>query len=360
MKKRQTEHTSFPNLTIGVDLGDRRSRIYVVDRNGEKVADGWAQTTRHGMTEWLGRFPSARVVLEAGTHSPWASRLAESIGHEVLVANPSELRGPKRPKRRNDKIDAEKLARLGRADPTLLHPIQHRGEHAQADLAIVQSRDQLVQARTQLIAHVRGSVKAVGERLPDCDTRVFAKRMEGLIPEVLRPALGPVLQQIGALTETIAAFDQVVKRKAEREYPETQLLMQITGVGPLTALTFILVLEHFTRFPRARSVGSYLGLVPRLDESGEFQPQLRITKAGCELLRRYLVQASHYILGPFGPDTDLRRWGLALAARGGKGAKKRATIAVARKLAVLMLRLWATSSVYEPLYNESVRQRQAA
>lgn len=353
----QQSKGAIPNLTIGIDLGDRRSRIYVLDGQAEKVEEGWARTTREGLVKWLDRYPGARVVMEAGTHSPWVSRLAEELEHETFVANPSELYGRKRRKRRNDKLDAQQLARLGRADPALLHAIRHRGEAAQVDLAILQSRDSLVKARTLMINHVRGSVKAIGERLPSCDAHSFARRMEGEIPELLRPALKPVMEQIASLTAAIGAMDKRIEKRLERRYPETERLRQVKGVGPLTALAFVLVLEDPKRFPRAREVGSYVGLVPRLDESSEFQPQLRITKAGNELLRRYLVQAAHFILGPFGPDTDLRGWGLSLMARGGKNAKKRAAVAVARKLSVLLLRLWATGAVYEPLRNAAREER---
>lgn len=354
---KQQSNRAIPNLTIGIDLGDRRSRIYVLDAQAERVKEGWAPTTRQGLTKWLDEYPGARVVIEAGTHSPWVGRWAEELGHETYVANPSELYGRKRRKRRNDKLDAEQLARLGRADPALLHAIRHRGEAAQVDLAILQSRDSLVKARTLMINHVRGSVKAIGERLPSCDAHSFARRIEGEIPELLRPALNPVTEQIASLTAAIGAIDKRIEKKLEATYPEAERLRQVKGVGPLTALAFVLVLEDPKRFPRAREVGSYVGLVPRLDESSEFQPQLRITKAGNELLRRYLVQAAHYILGPFGPDTDLRRWGLSLIERGGKNAKKRATVAVARKLSVLLLRLWATGAVYEPLRNETRKTR---
>ncbi len=353
---KQRSASAYPNLTIGIDLGDRRSRFYVVGGRGELVEEGWAATTGTGVREWLERYPGARVVLEAGTHSPWVSRLVEAEGHEVFVANPSELYGARRRKRRNDKLDGEHLARLGRADPALLHPIRHRGEQAQLDLAVIQSRDMLVKTRSALIAHVRGSVKAIGERLPKCEPDTFADRMAEHVPQKLRPALDPVVEQIGALTAQIKSYDRVIQRKAERDYPETERLRQIKGVGPLTALAYVLVIETPERFPRAREVGSYVGLVPRLDESGEWSPQLRITKAGSELLRRYLVQAAHYILGPFGPDTDLRRWGEALVARGGKHAKQRAAVAVARKLSVLLLRLWATGGPYEPLREDRVNR----
>jgi transposase len=358
MKQRQDQRLTIPNLTIGIDLGDQRSRFCVVDAGAEVVEKGWTAMTREAVSSCLARYPGARVVMEVGTPSPWVSRVSEALGHETFVANPSELYGRKRRKRRNDDLDAEQLARLGRADPALLSPIQHRGEQAQADLAVLQSRDMVVKQRSALISHVRSSVKAIGERLSDCSPEVFARRMEEQIPEQLRPALEPVLEQIASMTEAIKRYERGNQKRIEERYPEAERLQQIKGVGPLTALAYVLVIEDPKRFRSARSVGAYLGLVPRLDDSGDADPQLRITKAGSELARRYLVQAAHYILGPFGPDTDLRRWGLNLAARGGKNAKKRATVAVARKLSVLLHRLWTTGAEYEPLRN--ARKREAA
>jgi transposase len=361
MQKRQ-ETLTVPNLTIGVDLGDRRSRIYVLDAAGERVEERWVGTTRHDWVEFLGRYAApARVVMEVGTHSPWMSREAGALGHDVVVANPSELYGRKRRKRRNDQLDAEHLARLGRVDRKLLHPIQHRGEAAQIDLAVLKSRDMLVQSRTKLIGHVRGLVKALGERVPMCHAEAFARRAAEVLPESLRPALDPVLEQIQSLTDSIRGMDKLIEKRLEETYPEAaRLRQQVKGVGPLTALAYVLVIEDPKRFPRPRDVASFVGLVPRLDESGDSSPQLRITKAGDELLRKLLVQAAHHVLGPFGANSDLRNWGLTLMARGGKNARKRAVVAVARKLAVLLHRLWETGNDYVPLRDEQQEQPRAA
>ncbi len=252
-------------------------------------------------------------------------------------------------KDKNDQLDAERLARLARVDPKLLHPIQHRGGTTQADRALLRSRNELVECRTKLVNHARGIVKSIGGRLPTCSTSSFHKRVRQDLPDELKPALTPVLDTIAALTKKIQCLETRIERLASKRYPETGLLRQISGVGPLTSLSFVLTLEDPARFKSSRAVGPYLGLRPRQSQSGKQDPELRITKAGDTDLRRLLVGSAHYILGPFGPDTDLRRWGLALAARGKKSAKKRAVVAVARKLAVLLHRLWVTAEVYEPL-----------
>jgi transposase len=254
--------------------------------------------------------PKARVVIEVGTHSPWISRLLEELGHEVIVANPSKIRG-KKGRRKNDKIDAEFLARQGRADPNLLYPIKHRGEQAQVDLVMLSSRDCLVKCRSLLISHTRGTVKSVGGRIPKCSPESFHRTAPDSIPSVLDAALKDTLEMIANLNARVRELDKQVEARAEEAYPETTAMRQISGVGPLTSLCFALVIEDPKRFPKRRSVGAYVGLVADLEDSGEYESQLGISKAGNKLLLRYLVQAAQYILGPFGPDTDLRRWGLA-------------------------------------------------
>jgi transposase len=180
------------------------------------------------------------------------------------------------------------------------------------------------------------------------------------LPEELVPALGPLLETIGELTGRIREYECKLEEIATEHYPQTEALRQVGGVGTLTALSFVLVLEDPSRFKKSRAVGAYLGLVPGEDQSGDSDPQQRISKEGDEMLRRLLVGSAQYILGPFAPDSDLRRHGLKIAERGGKNAKKRAVVAVARKLSVLLHHLWVAGELYEPLYNASRSGGQAA
>jgi transposase len=276
------------------------------------------------------------------------------------VANSRKTRLIYSNKRKTDEVDAENLARLARVDPKLLYPLKHRNEDSQAHMALIRSREALVSCRTQLVNHVRGAVKSFGARLPKCPARSFHKKAPEHIPEALRPALGPILEQIGSLTESIRQYDRKVETACEELYPETELLRQVEGIGPLTALTFVLTLEDPYRFQKSRSVGAYLGLVPARDQSGDRDPQRRISKEGDELLRKLLVSCAHYILGPFGSDSDLRRHGQKIASRGAKNAKKRAVVAVARKLAVVLHSLWVSGEIYEPLRNTHRSRDQAA
>lgn len=344
-------------VTVGLDLGDNYTQLCTIDADGELVEEARLRTTPVALRRRFAGMPAARLVLEAGTHSPWVSRLLEDCGHEVYVANPRKLRLVYENDSKSDRVDAQYLARIGRLDPTLLAPFRHRHAATQADLALIRSREVLVRARVRLINHVRGAVKSVGGRLVKCSSKSFVSQAGPHLPAELGPALAPLLAMIAAMDAQIRAYDRKIEEVALKRYPETLLLRQVPGVGSLTALAYVLTIEDPTRFAEPRAVGSYLGLRPRRADSGALSPQLHVTKAGDEMLRRLLVGAAHYIVGPFGPDTDLRRWGLALAARGGKRGKRLAVVAVARKLSVLLLRLWATGEAYEPLRKATTTSR---
>jgi transposase len=351
-----------PRMTAGLDIGDSYSYLCLIDtEGGEVVEEGRLRTNPEALRRRFASEPSLRIAIETGTHSPWVSRLLKECGHEVLVANARKLRLIYSNKQKTDEVDAENLARLARLDPKLLYPVRHRGEGSQARMALIRSRQALIGCRTQLVNHVRGTVKSFGHRLPKCPARSFHNRAPEHIPEALRPALEPVLEQIASLTERIRDYDRKLETICQEHYPETQLLRQVEGIGPLTALAFVLTLEDPYRFERSRSVGAYLGLVPATQKSGERDPQKRISKEGDEMLRRLLVGSAHYVLGPFGCDSDLRRHGQKIASRGGKNANKRAAVAVARKLSVLLHRLWVTAELYDPLHNtHRCQQKEAA
>jgi transposase len=333
--------------TLGLDVSDRFSHYCVIDHDGEVVEEGRLRTNQPALQKRFEGSP-CRVVMEAGVHSPWMSRLFTSMGYEVIVANPRKVQLIAQSTRKNDRADAETLARLGRVDPRLLGPVSHRDARAQADLATIRGRNALVEARTLLINHVRGAVKSAGGRLPACDAHTFYKKAREHIPPLLAPSLNPLVDAVEELTGRIKEMDRLVLELIETRYPEARCLQQIAGVGPLISLCFILTIGDPSRFKTSRQIGPYLGLVPKQRESGESSPALRISKAGNGFLRQLLVNGAQYILGYRGPDCDLRRWGLKRAGNG-KAAKKRAVVGVARRLAVLLHRLWVTGEVYEPL-----------
>lgn len=335
-------------MAIGLDVGDRKIDLCVVDAGGRVVERSVLVNTREALQARFEGAKPVRIAMEAGTHALWMSELLKGCGHEVIVANPRKLAAITQNVRKSDPVDAEYLARMARSDVRLLSPIEPRSLTVQQDLAVIRSRDQLVQIRTGLIAHVRSMVKTMGGRIPaGISSDAFAKRAEGHVPEILRPALGRILEVIEDLTRRIREYERWIQEAVER-YPQTERLQQISGVGPLTSLAFVLTVSDPGRFQKSRDVAAYFGLVPRRDQSGSKDPELRITKTGNSYVRRLLVGSAHYILGPFGPDTDLRRFGTRLAKRGDKTAKKKAVVAVARKLAVLLHRLWVSQETYVP------------
>lgn len=341
--------TETSTMTVGCDIGDRKSEFCVLDDHGKVVEKGHCATTRRGFRKSFESRSATTVVIEVGTHSPWISKLLSDLGHKVIVANPRRVKLISENQSKDDDVDAELLARLGRVDPSLLSPITHRGVEAQADLAVIRSRAELVDTRVKLINHIRGTVKSFGERLPKCSTEAFAKKVASKIPEELRPALDPIIATVAQLTVHIKSATKKIETEMFERYPDAELLRLVDGVGPITAVAFILTLDDRTRFKKSRKVAAFLGLRPAKKKSGKKDPELRITKAGDNYLRRLLVNCAHYILGPFGKDSDLRSWGLELASRGKKNAKKRAVVAVARKLAVLLHRLWTTGEEYQAI-----------
>jgi transposase len=352
---RQSKKSCQGALAIGMDLGDRTSRYCVLNECGEVVKEAAVATTRKGMGQVFAPLKRSRIAIEVGTHSPWVSRLLKSLGHVVFVANPRQLKLISQSSRKDDRVDAQTLARLVRVDPELLRPIQHRSEEMQMDLMTIRVRAALVEARTALVNSARGLAKSVGERLPKCDAKCIGSGHLRSLPKPLQDALEALLLQVEALSVRIEKCDRQVEQIARTKYPETKLLQQVSGVGPLIALTFVLTVADKERFQKSRDVGCYLGLRPKRSQSGQSEPELRITKEGDVYLRKLLVQAAQYILGRKGPDTDLKRWGARLAV-GGKRMKKRAVVAVARKLAILLHTLWSGGEVYEPLRNSPARQ----
>jgi transposase len=346
-------------LTIGLDLGDRWSFYCVLDEAGKIILEQRVPTTAEGLKQTFARIPRSLIALETGTHSPWVSRLLTALGHEVIVAHAQKVELITKSNRKDDRHDARTLARLARIDPELLGPVRHRSAQAQIHLTVIRARAELVSARTALVNAARGLVKSYGQRLPKCGTQQVSRELAAGLSTEMREILEPLLHEIESLNERIKEYDQRMEKIATEGYPQLSLLKQVKGVGTQIALTYVLTIEDPYRFAKSREVGCFLGLRPGRRNSGESEPQKKISKEGDRYLRTMMVQGAHYILGPFGEDSDLRRWGRKLSERGGANAKKRAVVAVARKLAVLLHRLWVSGEVYEPLRNSNKALRAA-
>jgi transposase len=324
--------TTASGLTVGIDLGDQWSQFCLLDAQGTIGEEGRVRSTRSAFQARFGALAPARIALETGTHSLWASELLAELGHEVIVAHVREVRAitGSHSKTDPDQVDARKLARYARVDPEILHPVRLRDSDQQRDLVLIRARAALVRARSLLINTVRGLVKPFGSRVSSCDADCFATHCREELPREMWVSLRPLVEQIAQLTERIQDYEKQIGIVMAEQYPDAAPLRSVFGVGPVTALTFVLTLADPQRFTRSRDVG--------------------ITKAGNTYLRWLLVECAHRLLRIDAPDSAIKRWGQKLCERGGKNAQKRAIVAVARKLAVLLHRLWVTQQKWEPLY----------
>lgn len=333
--------------TVGLDIGDRYCHYCLLHEDGEVMETGKIKTREKALREQFEGEKRMRIAMECGTHSPWISRLLEELGHEVIVANARKIEAITGSESKDDERDAEQLAVFAHFDPRLLYPIQHRSAERQRDLSLIRARRTLVAARTMIINSARGLVKSMGGRLSPCSSQSFERKVKPDLSADLAGLLEPLLAQVTVLNQQIQRMDRQIE-ELEHRYPEIGRLRTAPGVGPLVAATYVLTLNGAQAVTHSRQVGAFLGLRPRRKQSGESDPQCRITRTGNNYLRSLLVQSAHYILGRFGPDSALRRWGLKLAASGGKRAKKRAVVAVARKLAVILHRMWSSGQPYQP------------
>jgi transposase len=352
-KDKRTNHNAgyLPAITIGLDLGDKRHAFCVLDIEARVLEATKIANTPRALEALGKRYPGSRVVMETGTHSPWVAELFSGLGHEVVVGNSRKIPGIHGNERKSDTRDAELLARLGRADIRMLHPVAHNPADCRMEMLLIKQRDMLVRERARLVAFARGSLKSHGLVLKKVSTesfaRAFREALAGFRPEVVA-MMEPCLAVLEALNGQIGECDRRMAGSIRERHPEALALMAIKGVGEVVALSFVLTVGEPSRFETPRDIGAFLGLVPRRDQSGEVDKELRITKAGNGLMRRLLVNSAHHILGPFGEDSDLRRAGQKIVDRGGRAAKKKAVVAVARKLAVVMLAMLRRGGSYQP------------
>lgn len=341
------EHNTKRIVVVGLDLGDKHCQFCGVNGLGEPVLERRFCQTRAGMDRHFQGKGPWRVVVEAGTPTRWIKKHLESLGHQVKVVNPRKMRVIYENDSKSDVVDARELAEGGLSRWNRLPVVTLRGDEAQGKLAVIKTRDLLVRSRTALASQARAFLKQEGLCPPKCTPQAAPRRLRPMVPDTHKVALEALLTQIDALTERIKALEEWIEQQSSED-TAIQHLRSVRGVGPITAAAYVWTLDDPGRFAKSRSVGAYLGLRPRRDQSGEVDRQLRITKAGNGLLRRLLVSCAQYILGPFGPDTALRRWGLGRAARGGRLAKAKAVVGVARKLAVILHHLWVMGEEYEP------------
>jgi transposase len=330
---------------FGIDLHQKHSEICGVTGRGKVVERQRIATTEAGFRRVFGQRARCRVVIESGCQTTWAVRVVEKLGHEVVVVNPRRIRLIAESTLKSDRIDAEILARLGRLEEALLRPVYQRSEGAQELRTRLKVRTSLVKARTALINSVRGSLRSQGYRMSSCVAAKFAGRFVELrLPKSVQQMLEPLVETIAELSLRIERLEADLVAESQSDELLARL-QEVAGVGPLVSLAFIGWVDRPERFQRSRDVGACLGLRPRVRDSGDRQRRGSITREGDAEMRRLLVQAAHAALNSR-KDSALKRWAEQLGQRIGKS---KAVVALARKLAVLLHRLWVTGQSYRPL-----------
>jgi transposase len=333
----------------GIDLHAKASEVAVLDDNGEVSERARIPTTEAALRRWFGGRQAMVICLEAGGLSAWAQRILRTLGHEVVVANPQRVRLIAEATLKNDAVDAVTLARLVRADRKLLSPIVHRSAETQRQRAVLRVRRTLVNARTSCLNASRGVLRSFGHRTPGRKAeRLAGSLVSKNIPAELVEVVAPLVQLALELDERIDALDEQVEAMGQA-HPAVALLRTIPGVGPLVSLSYVLCIEDPSRFRRSRDVGGYLGLRPTMRSSANTVRFGGITHQGDVEMRRLMVQAAYGLLRSRA-DSDLKQWATELIGRIGK---KKAVVALARKLAVLMHTMWLRGETFRP-YREAI------
>ena len=336
-------------VTIGMDMGDRTHKAVVLGADGRETERREVANTEAEVGAFLGRHPGATLAIETGTHCRWVGALATRLGLRVLTANARKTEMIWKSSRKNDWRDAEMLAKVARTDASLLHPVKLRGAGDQRLMRLAKAREALVRCRTALVNQVRGFCKAEGVRLRKCSAESFAS-LKGDLPAEVADAARHLFGALKEISAKIRAYDGALEAALMRMRREdAELVMQIPGVGPVTAAVFLAAVGDVKEFGgKPRDAGPFLGLAPRQAQSGASDPQMRISKEGNAMARKLLVVAANHIMGPFGKDSDLRRHGMRIAERGGKSGRRRAKVAVARRLAVTMMAMLRDRAAYRP------------
>lgn len=341
---------------IGIDIGDKVNFICILNESGDILDKFEIDNNKEEMIEYFESIEKASIVIEAGSHSPWISRLLISIGHDVFTCNPRHLAAVSQNLQKSDQTDCEILARLLLTGKHLLKQVHHAKEDAMRDFLLIKSRRALVKSRTILINNSRGVVKSFGERIsPRLTADAFHKHAGETLKEDTLEKIEDLIEVIGKTTEQILKYEKSIKDLIKKKYPVAELLQSINGVGPLTSLAFILTIDDPNRFEKSRNVPVYLGLVPRRDQSGDKDKQLPITKAGSKLMRSLLLNCANYILSEKGEDNQIKRFGLKISGNGkSKARKNKAKVAVARKLCVIMHQIWITNKPFMAILGDKV------
>lgn len=346
-QQKETAVNAHDSTTIGLDLGNTFNKAVGLDAGGNVVLREDLRNDAATMKAFFEAHRGATVAMETGTHCRWIAALAAECGCHPVVGNARKLRLISESSRKNDWADAQKLARLCRSDRSLLHPVELHDDRHHRLYQLLRQRDALVSMRTALVNQLRGFAKAGGTMLPRCDARSFLSLRDSMPPEFLRD-FKPLLKTLEDLAKRIAAAEAILAEFVRRHFRKTdELLQTVPGVGPVASAAFIALVPDPGRFKSAREAGPYFGLVPKQDQSGDGDRPCRITHEGSSFMRKTLVNAANALLRKSARDTALKRFGERLGRRGqGKVVRRKAKVALARKLAVTMLAMARSGEDY--------------
>lgn len=336
-------------IFAGLDVGGKATAICVMDGVGDVLWRGRRVTDPAVIAQALRRFDreELRIGLESGSYSPWLCRGLRCLGFQVVCMDARRAADAIRSRRvKTDKADAWALAEMLRTG--WYSEVYVKSEESHRLKALLGARDQLVRTKRALYAQVRGLLRPFGLRLP---SRQGTKRFMAAASEAVRAdallsvSVEALLEALAAVESQIAVLDEKVKELTRRD-EVCWRLMSVPGVGPITALAFKATIEDIGRFSSMRNIGVYLGLTVKRYQSSDRDVSLAISRQGDKMTRHYLYEAANVLLTTVRRRSALKSWGLRLIKK--RGAK-RARVAVARKLAVLLGRIWKDGTHFEAM-----------
>lgn len=336
----------YNNTTIGMDLGNKVHKIIGLNEHGKEVLRCEVENTKAAVEAFFKEHADATIAMETGTCCRWVSKLARLHCHDAIVGNARKLRAIWQSKQKNDWNDAHMIAALARASRELFHPVMLRDDEHHDLYQLIQLRDISVRQRTQTINAIRGMCKAAGDFVRKCDAQGLFRHLE-YIPETQAWKFRPLIERLGAIAENIQQYDWLIQDYADAHFKtQVALLRTIPGVGLITSCMFVALIQDPKNFGNPRDAGCYFGLTAGQDQSGDKDAPMHVTKAGNTQMRKLLVTAANYILRDSSPDSAIKRYGQRICARGGKIARRKAKIAIARKLSVVMMSMLQSGESY--------------
>lgn len=343
-------------ITIGMDLGDKKHAIVGLDAKANIVLRRWLPNDQDSLRTFFERNKGAEIGMETGTHCRWISVLATECGCKAYIGNAHKLRSIFGNTHKNDMRDAEEIANLLHENKRHFHPVMLRDQEHQDLVQLVKMREVAMTDRTRSINAIRGMAKANGARIADCDADSFHRQLKLVLmtlPDNLIRLFRPQIELLKAINATIKAYGKLIDRYRKQHFKEECALLEtIPGIGPINSTSFVAFAGDVKRFRHACDVGPYFGLTAGRDQSSDKDEPKKITKEGNKFVRHLLVNAANNIMKASAANTELKQFALRVWGERGKIAKRKAKVALARKLAVTMAAMLRNGTAYRGIIEE--------